>query len=377
VFWAGSFELAGTQRFLLSLLERMDRECFEPIVFSTRPEGELLPAIEATGVPVHEFGTGRGPLSPATICGLWRAGRFLRRQRVDVLCCMLGITTLFGPFVGRMAGVPVVVNSQRNMGYWLRGRARKGLYGFVNRRMVHGVLVNSRAAGNELIERFGVNPDKIHEIPAGVDVAKFAESPPDDQLRRELGFEGMMVVGAVGKLSRVKNHALFLRAAARLASARRNVAFLIVGDGALRKELEDLAGWLGIANRTLFLGERADVPRLLALTDVFVMPSVSEGLPNAVMEAMSAGVPVVATNVGGVSELVEDGVTGRLVPAEGEMELAEAIGALLDDPAAREEMSRAALERVKSVYDVKVSVQRFEGVIGDLVSNSWRHCSTR
>jgi len=372
VFWAGSFELAGTQRFLLSLLQRIDRSAFEPIVFSTRPEGELLPQIESMGVPVHEYGTGRGPLSPATVSGLWRAGRFLRKERADVLCCMLGITTLFGPFVGRAAGVPVVLNSQRNMGYWLRGRTRRSVYGFVNRRLVDGILVNSMAARDELKRRFGVASEKVHEIPAGVDVSLFEGERRDDALRRELGLGEMMVVGAVGKLSRVKNHALLLRAAARLATRRRDVAFLVVGDGTLRKELEDLAGWLGIAGRTLFVGERRDVARLLKLMDVFVMPSVSEGLPNAVMEAMAAGLPVVATDVGGVSELVEHGVTGLLVPAEGEIELADAIARLLEDGEAREKMSRAGHERVLAEYDVSVSVRRFEHVVGDLLSRSGR-----
>ncbi|MBD3347910.1 MAG: glycosyltransferase [Candidatus Eisenbacteria bacterium] len=367
VFWAGSFELAGTQRFLLSLLRGLDRSVYEPIVFSTKPEGELLPEIESLGASVHEFGTGRSPLSPRTIGGLWRAGRFLRRERVDALCCMLGITTLFGPLVGRAAGVPVVVNSQRNMGYWLRGRSRRWLYGFVSRRIVDAVLVNSRAAGEELVGRFGVDAGKVHEIPAGVDVAAFESARRDEELRRELGLENVRVVGAVGKLSRVKNHALFLRAAARVVGSRKDVAFLIVGDGPLRKDLEELAGWLGLTRRALFLGDRRDVPELLKLMDVFVMPSMSEGLPNAVMEAMAAGLPVVATDVGGVSELVVDGRTGRLVAPDDENELAEAVTSLLEAPGRAAEMGAAGHERVKAGYDVGASVVRFEDVLGGLL----------
>ena len=366
-FWAGSFELAGTQRFLLSLLRLMDKGAFEPVVFSTRPEGELLSEIEALGTPVHEFGTGRSLFSPATASGLWRAGRFLRRERVDALCCMLGITTLFGPFVGRVAGVPVVLNSQRNMGYWLRGRVRQAVYGYVNRRLVDGVLVNSRAAAEELTRRFGVPPGRVHAIPGGVDVASFDVAEPDEALRSEMGLRGAKVVGVVGKLSRVKNQAFFIRAAARVLTKRKDVAFLIVGDGPLRKELEELAGWLGVAGRVLFLGERRDVPELLKLMDVFVMPSMSEGLPNAIMEAMAAGLPVVATDVGGVSELVVDGETGRLIPLGGESQLADAVVGLLDDDGFARELGRAGHERVRSEYDIGVAVRRFEDVLGGLL----------
>jgi len=370
VFWAGSFELAGTQRFLVELLRRMDRRKFEPVVFSTRPEGELLPAIRAMDVPVHEFGTGRYLLAPATLKGLSGAASFLRREQVDVLCCMLGITTLFGPFVGRAARVPVVVNSQRNMGYWLRGGSRGWMYGYVSRRMVDGIIVNSSAAAGELRERFGVPAGRVHDIGAGIDVDGIGAAEPSEDMRRSLGLEGLRVVGCVAKLSRVKNHALFLRAAARVSAGRHDVVFLIVGDGALRGELEELAGWLNLSGRVFFLGERADVPAILKLMDVFVLPSTSEGLPNALMEAMAAGVPVVATNVGGVPELVTNGVTGRLVGPQDEQGMERAIAELLDDPGKASEMGRAGHDRVRRDYDISVSVQAFEDVMSSLLDKA-------
>jgi glycosyltransferase involved in cell wall biosynthesis len=367
VFWAGSFELAGTQRFLLELLRRIDRGSFEPTVFSTKAEGELLPAISALGVPVHEFGTGRYLLSPATMSGLGGAARFLHSERIDALCCMLGITTLFGPFVGRAAGVPVVVNSQRNMGYWLRGSGRGHLYGYVSRRVVDGVIVNSSAAADELRRRFGVPAGRVHDIGAGIDVDGIAGAAPNTEVRRALRLDGLRVVGCVAKLSRVKNHALLLRACARVAASRHDVILLVVGEGALRGELEELAGWLGLSGRVFFLGERADVPSLLKLMDVFVLPSTSEGLPNAIMEAMAAGVPVVATRVGGVPELVADGVTGRLVESQDEEGMARVIGELLDDADARERLGRAGHDEVRSRYDIGVSVRAFEDVMNSLI----------
>ncbi len=370
VFWAGSFELAGTQRFLVELLRRIDRKAFEPIVFSTKPEGELLSVIEGMGVPVHEFGTGRYVLSPATLSGLSRAAWFMRRERVDALCCMLGITTLFGPFVGRAAGVPVVVNSQRNMGYWLKSGGRGRMYGYVSRRIVDGILVNSAAAVDELEERFGVSRRRVHDIGAGIDVDGIAAAKPNEDVRGSLRLRGLRVVGCVAKLSRVKNHALFLRAAARVSAGRHDVVFLIVGDGPLRGELEELAGWLRIAKRTFFLGERSDVPSLLKLMDAFVLPSTSEGMPNALMEAMAAGVPVIATNVGGVPELVVDGETGRLVSPQDEREMADVLGEVLDDRESASALGRAGHERVRRDYDIGASVRAFEEVMTSLIGRA-------
>ena len=213
VFWAGSFERAGTQRFLVELLRRMDRQKFEPIVFSIRPEGALLPDIESLGVPVHEFGAWSGPLAPATLRDLSRAALFLRRERVQILSCMLGITTIFGPFVGRVAGVPIVVNNQRNLTYWFSGGVRERAYRYVNRHLVDAVLVNSGMARRELIDRFATPAGRIIDIGAGIDTGRFASAGCDEALRNRLNLSGKRVVGIVAKLSHVKNHRLFLEAA--------------------------------------------------------------------------------------------------------------------------------------------------------------------
>ncbi|MFH1502390.1 MAG: glycosyltransferase [Candidatus Eisenbacteria bacterium] len=372
VLWAGSFEYAGTQRFLVELLKRIDRSVLSPIVFSTRADGELLPVVEGLGVPVHEFGTGTSPFSPATASGLWRASRFLRRERVQVLCCMLGVTTLFGPFVGRMAGVPVVVNAQRNQGYWLGKGLRSCVFGYVSRRVVDGILVNSSAARDELTGRFGVRDSLIHDTGGGVDVGSISGADCPEALRREFGLEGARVVGSVGKLSRVKDHRTFLRAAAAVASRRDDVIFLLVGDGPLRGELEEFAAELGLTDRVRFTGERRDVPSLLKLMDVFVLSSTSEGLPNAVMEAMASSLPVVATDVGGVSQLVVDGESGRLAGPGDADGIARAVAEILDDPRLASRMGSAGFERVRSDYDIDSSVKGFEGALMALLRGAGR-----
>ena len=370
MLWAGSFEAAGTQRFLVEFLRRLDRRRFTPIVFSTLPEGELLPEIKSLGVPVHQFGTGRRALSPRTLRELSGAVSFLRREKVDILSCMLGLTTLVGPFVGRAAGVPVVVNNQRNMSYWLRGGARKWVYGFVSRSVVDAIVVNSTAAADELEGRFRVAASKVRNVGVGTDLDRIARAQPSEALRQELGFGDSKVVGVVAKLSRVKGHTHFLEAAAFISRAYGNVRFLIVGDGPERNRLKRLAGELGLSGKVLFVGVRDDVPELVKLMDVLVLSSLSEGSPNILLEGMACAAPIVGTNVGGVPELVEDGVSGLLVDPGDASALSSAVLALLSDP----ERARAMGEkgRVKAVeqYDIDAVVARIEDVFSELLERA-------
>ncbi len=377
VLWAGSFEHAGTQRFLLELLRRMDRERFTPIVFSTLAQGELLPEVEALGVPVHEFGTGRRMLSPRTVGDLSRAAAFLRRERVDVLSCMLGLTTLVGPFVGRAAGVPVVVNNQRNLSYWLRGGARESVYGFVSRRVVDAVIVNSEAAARELSGRFRVPESKIENIGVGTDLERIWRATPAEELKRELGLGESKVVGVVAKLSPVKGHGRFLEAAAFILKAAGDVRFLIVGDGSERARLEREAGELGLSGKVHFIGVRDDVPAVLKLMDVLVLSSLSEGSPNVVLEGMAAGVPVVAMRVGGVPEVVEDGVSGFLVDPGDALGLSNAVLRLLNDADGAREMGRKGRAIAVENYDINRVVARVEDVFLGLLERAGRPAGGR
>ena len=377
VLWAGSFESAGTQRFLLELLRRMDRERFTPIVFSMLAEGELLPEIEALGVPVHEFGTGRHILSPRTIRDLSRAAAFLRRERVDVLSCMLGLTTLVGPFVGRAAGVPVVVNNQRNLSYWLRGGVRESVYGFVSRRVVDAVIVNSTAAASELAGRFGVPESKVENIGVGTDLERIESARPNEELRRDLGLGDSKVVGIVAKLSPVKGHRHFLKAAALISKAHGDVSFLIVGDGPERTRLERTADELGLSEKVHFIGVRDDVPAVLKLMDVLVLSSLSEGSPNVVLEGMAAGVPVVAVRVGGVPEVVEDGVSGLLVDPGSAPGFSNAVLRLLNDADRAREMGKKGRAIAVENYDINRVVARVEDVFSSLLERAGRPAGGR
>lgn len=361
-FWAGSFERAGTQQFLVEFLRRLDRERFDPVILSTLKTGELLGDIDAMGIEVHQFKTGRHLLSVETLRSLSGAARFLRRERVAVLNCMLGVTTLFGPLIGRLAGVPVVFNNQRNLSYWMRGRYKNAVYGFVNRHVVDRILVNSDAARAELEERFAVRPAKIVAVGTGVDLARIDAAAPNVELISSLGLTERPKIGIVAKLSWIKGHRYLLDAMPDVLSRHPDAVLMIIGDGPLRALLEARAEELDISGSVFFVGARDDVPSLLKALDIFVLASTSEGSPNAVLEAMAARLPVVATAVGGVPEMLMDGGSGILVPPKDPRAIASALSELLDDRARAASMGRAGREAVEREHDLDLVIRRTEGV---------------
>ncbi|MCK4513518.1 glycosyltransferase, partial [bacterium] len=223
------------------------------------------------------------------------------------------------------------------------------------------------AAERELLERFGVPASKVESVGTGVDLRRIADARVGEELTRELQIAGRTVVGIVAKLSPVKGHEHFLRAAAGIAKAHDDVAFLVVGDGPRRQMLTEMAKELEIEDAVVFAGARDDVPSLLKLMDVFVLSSLSEGSPNAVLEAMAAGLPVIATDVGGLPDIVIDGESGILVPPGDWEALEKAITELLADPERAAAMGRMGLANAADKHDIEKVVRRVEGIMDRLL----------
>ena len=180
------------------------------------------------------------------------------------------------------------------------------------------------------------------------------------------------MVGSLGRLHPQKGFSDLLTAFAQVRQRIPSVRLFVAGDGELRDDLEAQARSLGMAAVVTFAGVRADVSEVLAALDVFVLPSLWEGMPNAVLEAMASGLPVVATAVGGTPEVVVDGVTGLLVPPQDPGALAQAIGHLLRDPDLRRRMGRAGRRRVEEHFDVRETVRQVESLYETLLREKGR-----
>ena len=328
--------------------------------------GAVAERLREDGVPVDVLGLGR-LYAPRAILGLLRLARRLRRRRVDVLHTYLVSANVYGTLAGRLAGVGAVVTSRRDMGFSRNPRLRFFEERLVNPRVDKVVAVSPAVAEATRRER-GLRDEQVVTIPNGVDLEAFdAARHPRSTARalalREWGLaEDEAVVGTIGHLAPVKGHADLLDAAARVVVLRPRTRFLLVGDGALRPELEARARRLGLGDRVVFAGAREDVARILSLVDVVALPSHTEGLSNVLLESMAMSRPVVATAVGGNPDVLRDGVSGRLVPARDPGALAAAVVGLLEEPEKARAMGCEARRVVERTFGLRRMVEAYEAL---------------
>lgn len=313
----------------------------------TGPEGQL-PVPE--DVRFHQVpGLVRDIRPLQDVRALWSLYRLMRRG-YDVVHTHTSKAGVLGRLAARLAGIPVVVHTPHGHVYHgYGGRLKSRAFVWVERLLARWTDALVALTESEKVEhlREGVGrPDQWTVIPSGVQLHRFQAGTP--LRRQDLGLaEGSFVVGCVARLAPVKGVDQAVRAVARLHTAGYSVHLVVVGDGPQRAELEGLARRLGVQGCVHFLGLRRDVPHLLPLFDVLVLPSRNEGMGRAAVEAQAAGIPVVASRVGGIPDVVADGETGLLVAPEDPEALARALATLVADPVRRTRMGKAAREWVK------------------------------
>lgn len=344
-----SLRTGGSEHQFALMAGAFRRESFDLYLGCLQRSGKFLDDLGE----IAEYPTGGSFLSLRAQNSFAKLVRFLRRTRIEVAQSFDFYTNLMLIPGSRLAGVPAIVASQRQLGDLLTPMQRR--LQNITFRLADCVVCNSLAAADQLA-RGGVPKKKLTVIPNGLPPEAFATVAP--ALAPE---PGVMRIGLIARMNeRAKNHALFLRAASRVANHFPLAEFVLVGDGPLRKEWEDLSRQLGIGTRTRFLGERHDITAVLAALDVVVSASRSESLSNAILEAMAAGRPVVATRVGGNPELVCDRETGLLVAPEDEDALANAFGAALASAGLLREWGENARRFAYANFTLDHARKRFE-----------------
>jgi glycosyltransferase involved in cell wall biosynthesis len=366
----------GTRRHVLDLLEGLPPERFELLpVVSLRPDGEFAADVErlrAAGRCVEVVPMKRAPAPLADLVAFQRLVRLFRRERPAVVHAHGSKGGLLGRLAARAAGVPRVVFTPHVYPFqWARGwrraaylRAERLLWRLADK----VVAVGAGQAELALAARVAT-PSRLVVIRNGVDAGRFERlATPENRaaVRRELGLgDGDLAVGLVARLSPQKGCGHFLRAARIVAGREPRAKFLMIGAGPLLPYLSALAADMGIGGRVKFLGHRPDAERLYAALDLFVLSSLWEGLPYAVLEAQAAGLAVIASRIPGCEELVADGQTGYLVEHRDEPAIAGRICELLAAPGKRAEMGRLGRERVKQEFRLdqflKLHARLYEG----------------
>lgn len=218
------------------------------------------------------------------------------------------------------------------------------------------------------LKKFGTPSRKLSVIENGVDVDQFSHGKP--VLRDLPRFQGKVIVGYVGRLVWEKGLRVLLQAAQEITTTRADVVFVLAGKGPARTELDALVSHLGLQNKVHFLGQRSDLPDVYASFDIFVLPSFDEGMPMAVLEAMAARKPVVATRVGGIPKMIKDQVSGILVEPGDAGELTHALTQLLEKPVTGAELGRDASEEVRNHFSSEAMARKYLGVYEGVLSNS-------
>ena len=352
LYVVGNFVAGGAERHLLELWRRIDRERFEVEIAAFAIEGQFTRDVEALGWPIHDLQVGGTVYAPSGIRGFARLIHRVSSFRPDVIQGYLFGPNLFAALAGRACRVPVVVVSKRNIDAFEKPR-QVAAQRLAHRLATHVVAVSEAVADSAVA--LGVARERITVIPNGVDVERFAAATREPSLAN-----GAPVVGSVGCLAARKDYRTLLDALALVDRRGTRFRVVLVGDGKERGALERQAEELGLAERVRFVGERPDVERWLPGMDVFVLSSREEGIPNALLEAMAAARPSVATAVGGTPEVLEDGETGWLVPPSDPEALADALEAALTRPEEAARRGAAAQRATRERMSIDVMAARHE-----------------
>jgi glycosyltransferase involved in cell wall biosynthesis len=316
--------------------------------------GWLYDALADSGIPASVIGM-HGALDVA-----WARefAALVRRERVTAIHAHEFTANAYGSLMGQLLRVPVVA-TVHGKSYFADRIKRRMAYRYVSR--VSRMVAVSEDLRDFIVRRAGVAERRVSVIYNGVDPWRPPAPAQAAAIRTELGLHAYEhVIGAVGSLYPVKGHIHLIRALPGILAAHPSIVLLVVGRGDLEESLKTEASRLGVQDRVRFLGFRADVPALLSQLDVFVLPSLSEGLSMALLEAMAAGKPVVATRVGGNPEVVVDGETGILVEAESPESIGSGIAQLLHDRPHAARMGERGRARALGRFSFRATVEQYQ-----------------
>ena len=346
----------GAEMLMVRLVERLGAECESRIGLIR--DGWLAGEMRKRGVPVLLFGNRRSyDLNLVT-----HLVATVKRERIDVIHSHEFLMNTYGAMASVLAGIPQVATVHGRNYYGDRLR-RRAVYRAVSRWAC--VIAVCEATKDYLVSHVGINPRRIRVVHNGVDVEKLR--PAESSRMAERSFQRVPTICTVGRLSPVKGHSDLLLAVRGLIRKWHDLQLLVVGKGRLESALKQQVADLGLSRNVLFAGHMESVRDLWSKVDAFVLPSLSGGMPLSLLEAMAGGVPCVATRVGGVPEVVEDGKTGLLVPPGDSLALAKGIATLLEDRMFAKQMGEAAREVVARRFSLTSMVRTYQEIYAELI----------
>jgi len=354
---------AGVEEHILDLMLHLDRRRFE-ISLICPPKLAAAFQDDFKAFPFHVHGIKvRGWRDLKSLFGLYH---LFRQEKFDIIHSHMFRSSFICTPVAKLAGIPVVIETDHGREAWRKGII-KGSY-FIDRiiaRLTNKIIAVSEACGKYLLDEKGLSAEKVIVIQNGRDLSIYSPDIPVEisPLKKELGIQdGCTIFGVVGRLEVQKGHIYLLEAIPKIMKTSKKFKILIVGDGSLREELESKAKELGIKDHLIFTGFRSDIPKLLRVIDIFVLPSLFEGLPLVAIEASATGKPVIATAVDGTPEVIIDGKTGILVPPRDPESLSKAMLSFLYNPSQCMFLGQNGRDYVNQKYSIQRQIRETEQV---------------
>jgi glycosyltransferase involved in cell wall biosynthesis len=355
--------VGGLERVVVTICRNIDRDRFEPSVLVLRGSGVLEAELTQSQVEVIDIG---GAPGKGDYFAFRKVAREARKRRIDVFHTHNSLP-LFDAFAAaRLTGVRGHVHTDhaRNFPDKMRYMIAEHFVSY----FLDGVVAVSDDTKKNLVHYEKISPSRITVIPNGIDGARFTRPVDVAAVRGALGVGDGPVIGLAARLTEQKGVIYLLQAVVQLREQHHGLQVLIVGTGDQEAYLKQMAGQLGIAGAVHFLGMRLDIPELVRAFDVFVIPSIWEGLPMALLEAFAAGTPVVASDVGGVGKVIRHRENGSLVPARDPAALAAELAYVLARPELRKKYSATARRTFEDSYSAEAMTRRYEALYLEAVA---------
>jgi len=360
----GSLPVGGAEDLVAAIATGLDPARFEVTVATIGPPGPVAEELRQAGVAVVSLGL---DFKRDNFRSLVRGvRRLLREVRPQVLHTHLYHPNLYGRLAALGLGIPAVVASVHNT--YSRVKLHRRLWNFALAPCTHRLLVSSPQVREDVRTYDWVNPGRLEVIPYGIRLEELEIPDSREQARQRLGVEGFCAA-VVGRLEEQKGHRFLLAALPAVRQEAPDLTALLVGSGREEQALRRQARELGLEETARFLGTRRDLPLIFRAADLFVQPSLWEGLPLALLKAMGSGLPPVATRVSGVADVIEDGVNGFLTPPGDSPALARAMIELYRQPLLRQQMGAAARATVAQRYSLEAMLRRLAALYENLATS--------
>lgn len=361
-------KIGGTELMVYSLIKNLDKEKFDNQVCFLEAEGPITYYYQRLGIKTHHLNFSKRSF----LISLIKLFLLLKKDKIDVLSIHGLRAHVIGRVLGRLAGIRVIIGGLRSQISSDRGGGLVRYAGLYLDKLTFPLLtayIANNKASIDYISVNGFDTGKVKYIPNGIELDEFRR--PTDKLKtyKTLPFKvdsNSVIITCVANLRPVKNHIMLLNSITPLLKKNHDSKLLLVGSGDTQKEVLNYIGLHNFQNSIFLLGTRNDIPEILAISDIFVLTSLWEGMPGSIMEAMAAGLPVVATDVGDVKELVEDGKTGFLVKVGDVNALTGYIKRLVEDKDLRERMGREGSRKIDN-YPLEKMVAQTEEFYLDIV----------